>query len=275
MALIKYLCDDEEMLNNFLILVIFISYAFLSLWQYLHVFKSKPCPTLLFQSASLIPVILNGWFLYTWIEIAGGQNLTLANMLALTAWCMNILILGWSLFRPILNLTLISYLFACLAFLIGLIFSDSSTHLVMTKIYPPVLYHVLFSIFGISLLGLAGIQSGLLLLQLSQLKNKPSSILKQLLPPLEVMEKFLVDILCLGCLTLSGGLFFGLRALSTENIFIYLFLPKTLLSLLGFGMISFVISRKLFFGLRTSLLAKSTLISILVLIFSYFGTSTI
>jgi ABC-type uncharacterized transport system permease subunit len=272
MALIKYLCDDGEMLNNFLILVIFISYAFLSLWQYLHVFKSKPCPTPLFQFISLIPIILNGWFLYTWIEIAGGQNLAWTNMLALTAWCMNILILICSIFRPILNLTLISYLFACLTLLVSLLFSDTPSHVVVTKIHPQMLYHVLFSIFGVSLLGLAGIQSSLLLLQLSQLKNTPSSVLTQLLPPLEIMEKFLVDILCLGCLTLGWGLFFGLRALPKEDIFTYLLLPKTLLSLLGFGIISLVISRKLFFGLRTSLLAKSTLISILVLIFSYFGT---
>jgi ABC-type uncharacterized transport system permease subunit len=272
MALIKNLCDDENMLNNLSILVIFISYLFLSLWQYLHVFKSKKCPTLLFQLCSLIPITLNGWYLYKWIEIAGGQNLEWANMVALTAWCMNILILVWSVLRPILNLTLISYLFACLAFLIGLIFSGVETHVVITKVHPQMLYHVLFSIFGVSLFGLAGIQAGLLLLQLSQLKNNPATILKQLLPPLEVMEKFLIDILGFGCLILGSGLIFGLRALPTEQIFAYLLLPKTILSLVGFAIISVVIIRKLFFGLRASLLAKLTLISILMLVFSYFGT---
>lgn len=272
MALIKYLCDDEVMLNNLLILVIFISYFLLSVWQYLHVFNAKRCPTLLFQLISLLPISLHGWFLYQWIEIAGGQNLEWANMVALTAWCMNLLILGWSVFRPILNLTLISYLLACLAFLIGLLFSGIETHVVMTKIHPQMLYHVLFSIFGVSLFGLAGMQSGLLLLQLSQLKNKPSAVLRQLLPPLEVMEKFLVDILCFGWIVLGSGLFFGLRALPQEQLFAYLFLAKTILSLVGFAIITVVIIRKLCFGLKTSLLAKLTLVSILMLIFSYFGT---
>lgn len=272
MALIKYLCDDGIMLNNSLILVTFISYFLLGSWQYLHAFKLKTCPDYLFRLISLLPICLHGWFLYQWIEIAGGQNLEWANMVAFTAWCMNILILFWSLFRPILSLTLISYLLACIAFLIGLVFSGIETHVVITKVHPQMLYHVLFSIFGVSLFGLAGMQSGLLLLQLSQLKNKPSSVLRQLLPPLEVMEKFLVDILCVGWVVLGSGLFFGLRALPSEQVMPYILLPKTILSLMGFAIISITIIRKLSFGLRTSLLAKLTLISILMLIFAYFGT---
>lgn len=272
MALAKYLCDDEVMLNHFLILVTLISYFILGVWQYLHAFKLKACPDFLFRLFSTLPICLHGWFLYQWIEIAGGQNLEWANMVAFTAWCMNILILVWSLFRPILNLTLISYLLACIAILIGLVFSGIETHVVMTKIHPQMLYHVLFSIFGVSLFGLAGMQSGLLLLQLSKLKNNPSSVLKQLLPPLEVMEKFLVDILCVGWIVLGSGLFFGLRALPVDQIMPYLLLPKTILSLMGFAIISITIIRKLGFGLRTSLLAKLTLASILMLIFAYFGT---
>ncbi len=272
MALIKYLCDDKAMLNNFLILVTFISYFSLGLWQYFHVFKSKPCSSLLFKFFSFIPIGLNAWFLYQWIDVAEGQNLAWANMIALTAWCMNILILFWSIFRPILNLTLISYFLACLAFLIGFIFSGIDTHVIMTKIHPKMLYHILFSIFGISLLGLAGMQSLLLLLQLSQLKNKPSSVLKQLLPPLEIMEKFLIDIMWLGWGILGSGLLLGLSALPTEKVFHYLSLPKTSLSLLGFSMISLMMIYKLFFELSASLLAKVTLVSIGILILSYFVT---
>ena len=121
--------------------------------------------------------------------------------------------------------------------------------------------------------GLAGIQAGLLLLQLSQLKNNPSSILRQLLPPLEVIEKFLVDLLWFGCIILGSGLVFGLQYLPSDKILPYMLLPKTLFSLMGFSMIiSGVIIRQFFVGLKTSLLAKLTLISMSILIFSYFGT---
>lgn len=272
MALRKYLCDDEKMPNYFLILVIFTSYFCLSFWQYLHVFKSKKCPIFLFQLLSLIPILLNAWFLYLWIEKAGAQNLSWANMLAFIAWCMNIFILVGSIFRPILNLTLISYPLACLTFLVGVAFWNKSAHLVVTKAHLPMLYHILFSLFGLSLFGLAAIQSGLVILQVSQLKTNPGSVLKQLLPPLEVMETFLMDLLWLGCLILGSGLFFGLQALPSEHFLPYLLLPKTLFSLIGFGIISVMISAKLFFGLRTSWLAKLALLSIVLLTFSYFGT---
>lgn len=247
-----------------------LTYILLSLWQAFHVFKQIRCPSWLYSLISLLPLTGHGYLLYTWIEMKGGQNLQLVNMLALTPWWMGVLIFAVSFFRPLVSLTLISYPLSCIGIVIALFYSGYHTEIIKTGNHLGMLLHILLSITAVSILLLAAIQSVLLWVQNYSVKHNPASSIHHLFPPIQSMEKFLFDILNVGLvvlfISLVSGFFYTNPALSMH------LLPKTLLSVLAFIFIAVLLIGRRWAGWRGMLAVKWTLISVGLLLIAYFGT---
>jgi ABC-type uncharacterized transport system permease subunit len=260
-----------------LISAVLITYILLTFWQAAYLFKlanNKKYPLSLFIPISLMAIITHGYLLYEWIEMGGGQNLQLVNLLALTPWCMNILVLlFFTMGRPILSLTMLSYPLSCITILLAYRYTGLNTHILHTRTEPYVLAHILLSITAVSLILLAALQSTLLGLQIKLLKYRPASGIKALLPPLETMERFLFTILQTGWIMLVFSLLTGF--LSGYNPFSPAVFPKTGLSLLAFIFISLLLIGKKYWGWRGIKAVKFTFISTILLIFAYFGTKTL
>ncbi|WP_251359342.1 inner membrane protein YpjD [Kangiella sp. TOML190] len=153
-----------------------------------------------------VPMALHLYSLYLSIETTAGQNLSLFNLLSLTAFILVFLIALYRFHRQAPHLMLYAALFAAVCLLVSLI--PHKPWLLDLKGDTLGIWHIWLAIISFSLLLMATIQSILVLLLNKKLKTKPSAI-HPLMPPLLHMERLNFDIVVIGVLLLTVALVLG------------------------------------------------------------------
>ncbi len=162
------------------------------------------------------PMALHLYSLYLSIETGAGQNLSIFNLLSLTAFILILLIAIYRFRNQAPHLMLYAALFAALSLFASLI--PHKPWVLELSGDTISIWHIWLAIISFSLLLMAAIQSTLVLLLNKKLKTQPAKI-HPLTPPLLQMERFNFDLVMIGsaCLTLALALGFFLPSEVIES----------------------------------------------------------
>ena len=256
---------------NYLGVLTFFIYLSVAFAQGLHLLGRLTPPKWHYYTASLLSLSAHGWILYQLIEMPLGQNLNGMIMFSFTLWVMNILILLAGLRVPLKNLCVATYPLAALSLYPAL--SLSSPEVINTKAQPTILTHIFISMLAVSLLSLASLQALLMGFQNYLLKHHRPAPLLRILPPLQTMEDLLFSIIGIGLVFLSGSLLSGL--FFEKALFHPLLSPKVSLAVAAWLLLSVLLVGRYLFGWRGPTAIRWTLIGVLLVLLSYFGTKLI
>jgi ABC-type uncharacterized transport system permease subunit len=217
-----------------------------------------------------LALLFHAGILYQNIITIGGLNLGFFNALSLMSWAVSLIIMVTALKKPLENLALVIFPMTCLALVLEIIFQ--STRILPDTAPVGLRIHVLFSVFAYSLLTMAALQSILLALQDRQISNKrPSSIMR--LPPLQLMENLLIQIIVVGFFILSLSLATGL--MFVKDIFAQHLIHKTVLSILAWIVFGIVIWGRWARGWRGKKIIRWTIGGFIALMLAYFGSKLV
>ncbi len=135
---------------------------------------------------------------------------------------------------------------------------------------PGLTSHITLSILAYSLFTLAAAQALLLAIQEFELKHHKNYKLFRYLPPLQTMDKMLVEMLIAGFIMLSLSIATGFIFL--DDMFAQHLIHKTVFSLVAWCIFALFLIGHYCYGWRGTTAAKMTLLGFLSLMFAYFGS---
>lgn len=133
--------------------------------------------------------------------------------------------------------------------------------------------HILLSIIAYSIMGLAAAQAILYSIQEKRFRQKQLTTLFKALPPLQIMEKTLVQLVLMGFIALSFALITG--GFFIEDMFAQHLMHKTFFAILSWIVYAIFIWGHFKCGWRGQKAAKYTLWAYILLLLSYIGTQVI
>lgn len=136
-----------------------------------------------------------------------------------------------------------------------------------------VVAHILLSITAYSVLTLAAFQAVLLSRQERALKQHHTRGLVNSLPPLQVMERLLFEMIFAGFLLLTAALITG--ALFTEDLFAQHLVHKTLLSIIAWIVFALLLGGRTLLGWRSRTALRWTLAGFILLMLAFFGSKAV
>ncbi len=227
----------------------------------------------LFLALGLSAVLLHALLLYYRIHGAQGFiSLGLLNAMSMIAWLLAIFVLFITWLRGLANLALVLFPLAAFNILLEM-FLTGSTRLLPENLPAGVTFHILISMFAYSLLSLAALQALFMAVQDYYLRHKKPLKVMRHLPPLQVMETLLFQMLGIGFLLLTLSLLSG--ALFLQDIFAQHLAHKTLLSLLAWLIFATLLWGRHQYGWRGRRVLYLLLGGFLMLMLAYFGSKLV
>ena len=215
-----------------------------------------------------IGIILHGHLLYQSIILGSGFDFGFFNAISLVSWLVALIVLLSSLLRPLENLLLILFPAAGLAILLELFIPDE--RLLSESLTVGLRIHILLSICAYSLLMISAVQAIMLALQEKLIKEKRAAIIMNTLPPLQVMEALLIQIIVIGFFMLSLSLASG--TMFIDDIFAQHLAHKTILSMVAWVIYAILLWGRWSAGWRGKQIIRWALGGFTALLLAYFGS---
>ena len=193
-------------------------------------YKAPASTTRLFFSlAGFFGLILHANLLYNSIVIDIGLDLGFFNVVSLIGWLVALIVMLTSLFRPLENLLLLLYPVAIMSILLAIFIPEQ--RIISESLSTGLKIHILLSICAYSLLMISALQALILAFQEKMIKAKRAAKIMNILPPLQVMENLLIQIIVIGFFLLSLSLASGMMFIS--DLFEQHLVHKTVLSIVA------------------------------------------
>jgi ABC-type uncharacterized transport system permease subunit len=231
----------------------------------------------IFYNKKSIILILGGFaislhaiLLYQSIVTPSGLNFGFFNAASMMVWMIALLLLT-TIKHRVENLILV--IFPIAAITIGVETYFHTEYILAPNQALGVSFHILSSIIAYSLLNISALQAIFLAFQDYQLRHKhPISVIKAL-PPLQVMEKLLYQIIALGFIWLSLSLITGVVFI--DNLFAQHLVHKTILSVIAWSVFAILLWGHFSYGWRGKTTIRWTLTGFAVLMLGYFGSKLV
>ncbi len=220
---------------------------------------------------SLCALSCHGLVLYQTILVPEGLNLGFYHALSMMGWVVVLLVMLIGLLRPIENLSLI--FMPAIAVCVLLAISFPHQRLVSDAANIGLQIHILLSMTAYSLLAMAAVQSLILALQEALLRNKRPVKVMRILPPMQVMEDSLIQLIVIGFFLLSLSLATGL--MFVHDILGQHLAHKITFSILAWIIFGLVLLGRWARGWRGQTLIRWTLSGFALLVLSYFGSKLV
>ena len=221
--------------------------------------------------AGLIAITLHGYQLWGGIITAFGLNLSLVLVISLTAWLINLIVIGTALFNPNENLAIVTMPIAATAIILNSLYPHHE--IIDLSATPGLKFHIVVSIISYSLLSIAAAQALLVAFQDYHLRKHRLRTIIGIFPSLETMETLLFQMISLGLILLSvslvSGSFFISDRLSRHLV------HKTILSILAWMLFAILLWGRWKFGWRGRKAIRWTIAGLILLMLAYFGTKTV
>jgi len=228
----------------------------------------ESCSKLPVTLLSLMALLFHGLVLYQTVLVAGGLNLGFYHALSMMGWVVVLLVILIGLVRPIENLSLIFMPAIAVCVLLAIFFPHQ--RLLTDAANMGLQIHILFSITAYSLLAMAAVQALILAVQEYLLRHKHPVKVMRMLPPLQVMEDSLIQLLAIGFFLLSLSLATGL--MFVQDILAQHLAHKITLSIMAWIIFGLVLLGRWARGWRGQTLIRWTLGGFGLLALSYFGS---
>jgi len=226
---------------------------------------SKPLLLIL----GVFAVSLHALLLYYAIFTPSGVNLGIFNAASLMMWMVALLLLLSLTRSPVDNLVVVLFPLAAITILANSFFDTER----IIPAEPGVKIHVFSAIIAYSLFSICALQAVFIAVQDYQLRHKHPGRVIKLLPPLQVMEHFLFQMLTLGFLFLTLGLITGVIFL--EDIFAQHLMHKTVLSSVAWCLFAVLLWGHWQYGWRGKTAIKWSLSGFFMLMLAYFGSKLV
>ncbi|MCW8825172.1 MAG: cytochrome c biogenesis protein CcsA [Gammaproteobacteria bacterium] len=220
---------------------------------------------------ALLAITLHGYQLWDSVVTGFGLNLSLFLVISLTAWLINLIVIGSSLSSANENLAIITLPAA----IVSIILVDINPHheIIDLSATPGLKFHILFSIISYSLLSIAAVQALLVAFQDYHLRRHRLKSIIGIFPSLETMESLLFQMISLGLILLSISLISGAWFIS--DIFAQHLVHKTVLSILAWLLFATLLWGRWRHGWRGRKAIRWTISGLTVLMLAYFGSKTV
>ena len=173
--------------------------------------------------------------------------------------------------RPLQNLLVVLFPLSALAVLVSTYAPDTTA--VVSDISGGMLLHISASLLAYAVLTLAAIQSGLLAIQDHQLRHRHTRGIIQILPPLQLMESMLFELLWIGVSLLTLSIASGFVFI--DDIFAQSLVHKTVLTILAWLLFSVLLWGHYKLGWRSQTAVRFTLAGFAVLMLAFFGSKLV
>lgn len=196
-----------------------------------------------------------------------GINLGFFNIVSLTFWVVNLIVLLSSLKKPLQTLFIFLFPLSALCLMMAIVSHDET---MITQVSGEMIAHILLSILAYSLLIIATLQALTLAFQNYQLKHKHPAGMIRLLPPLQTMEALFFEILWAGEILLTLSIITGF--LFIEDLFAQHLVHKTVLTILAWCIYATLLWGHVRLGWRGNTAIRWALGGFVTLMLAYFGS---
>ena len=232
-------------------------------------------PAVIFSNARPIALVIgiialssHAHLLFKSIILASGFDFGFFNAVSLVGWLVALIVFVSSFFRQLENLLLILFPAAALAILLELFIPDG--RILNDSLSTGLRIHILLSICAYCLLMISAVQAIMLAVQEKLIKEKRASIIMNTLPPLQVMEGLLVQIIVIGFFLLSLSLASG--TMFIDDIFAQHLAHKTVLSIIAWIIYAILLWGRWSAGWRGKRMIRWALGGFTALLLAYFGS---
>jgi len=220
---------------------------------------------------SLIAIILHALVLRQTMVMSEGLNLGIFNTASLVSWVIALLLVLKLTSKPIESLIAVLFPFAALS--IGLALYFQSDYMLIKNIPLGVQVHIFYSILAYSVLTISALQAIFLAIQDYQLRHKRLGFVMRKLPPLQLMETLLFQMISLGMLFLTLSLISGFVFI--EDIFAQHLVHKTTLSIAAWWLFAILLWGRWQYGWRGRMAIRWHLLGFFILMLAYFGSKLV
>jgi ABC-type uncharacterized transport system permease subunit len=258
-------------MNLPLILTLLALIAYVTGFLYLlnrFVHKTLTNPFLL-RCSLLTGLILHALVLSVDMLTPWGINYDVFNLISFTSGLMLLLSIIFSLYRPVMILSLIATPIASLGMVIGASFSAPTQVIIEQGLGIDI--HIVLSLAAYAVLLMATIHACLIWFQNRELKKKlKHRVWVNLLPSLQTMESLLFDLILVGFLLLSAALVFGFFTI--DSFFGQHLAHKTVFSLFSWLIYGGLLLGHWLYGWRGSKTIRVALIAFVLLALGFIGS---
>ncbi len=216
-------------------------------------------------------VILHATALYPELMTRGGLDLGFFNAASLMALLMVLVLLLAAISQPVENLGIPMLPIAAATVALANRYPDQQNIIVSDQWQLDL--HILFSVLAYSLFALAALQAILLAIQDRHLRNRQPGGFIRALPPLQMMERLLFQMIGTGFTLLTVALLTGILFL--EDIFAQHLAHKTILSITSWVIFGVLLWGRWKFGWRGRKTIIWTLSGFTFLVLAYFGSKLV
>lgn len=217
-----------------------------------------------------IAFAVHGYAVYRVLHQPDGIDLGLFRASSMIAWTVVGLLLLSSLRNKLDNLFLVVFPFGAVMALAATFGPDLGND----RFYPgPLVVHILLSLIAYSILTLASCQALLLSCQEVALKRRRGRGLLPSLPPLQVMERLLFEMIWCGFILLTIALITGFFAV--DNLFAQHLVHKTVFSIAAWLVYAILLAGRTFLGWRSHTAVRWTIGGFILLALAFFGTKIV
>jgi len=215
--------------------------------------------------------ILHIAVVYNSVFTTSGINLGIYSAASLIMAMVASLMLLAAIKQPIENLGIIILPVAAITLLLDQLFN--AQHILSNQYSSQIELHIILSLLAYSLLTIAALQSVLLAIQDRQLRHKHPGGFMRALPPMQVMESLLFQLIGLGFILLSLALLTGFIFL--EDIFAQHLVHKSVLSIIAWFVFAILLFGRWQAGWRGRTAIRWTLTGFAALLLAYFGSKIV
>lgn len=200
-----------------------------------------------------------------------GLNLGFYKVSALIFLVINVACITSLARRPLQNLLVVLFPLSAMSVLVSTFAPDTTA--VQSDFSGGMLLHISSSLLAYAVLTLAAIQSALLALQDHQLKHRHTRGIIQILPPLQLMETMLFELLWIGVSLLSISIISGFVFI--DDIFAQSLVHKTVLTIIAWLLFSILLWGHYRLGWRAQTAVRFTLAGFVILMLAFFGSKMV
>ncbi len=224
-----------------------------------------------FMALSCAALALHGLSAWTSIQTPAGVNLGFFKISSVIFWLINCSFLLSLLRRPLVNLAVILYPLSAISVLTSALAPGNDNP--FADLSGGMLVHIGSSVLAYAVLTIAAAQSAAVATLDYQLRHRHTRGIVQVLPPLQLMETMLFELLWLGLLLLTVAI--GSGMLFLEDIFAQHLVHKTVLTICAWGLFAVLLWGHHQLGWRSQTAVKLTLSGFAVLMLGYFGSKLV
>lgn len=218
-----------------------------------------------------IALLCNAAVLKDSVFVEHGLNLGFSNAWALISWMIALFILLVAMRKPVENLLIIFFPLAACGLV--LILFLPSNRLTVATVALGLKAHIVFSIIAYGTFAVAMCQSVLLAFQDHQLHHKRPTTAMSILPPIQIMEHLLLQLIVAGFAMLNISLIIGF--VFVHDIFAQHLVHKTVLSLVAWLIFAVLLWGRWCWGWRGRKISYLTISGFITLTLAFFGSKLV